>query len=138
MERREFLSILGIGGAAAVCSYCLGGCQTNNAVTNAPTNVNFTLDLTNPSYSALKSNGGYVYYGGVIVARLTNSSYVALSQTCTHQGATVVYDVNSNTFFCPSHGSIFGTDGSVIRGPAGSPLARYATSLNGNLLTVHS
>jgi cytochrome b6-f complex iron-sulfur subunit len=138
MDRREFLSTAGIGAAAITCSYCFGGCKTDNGVTGPPTNVDFTLDLTNASYTALKTVGGYLYNGGVIVARITNGSYVAVSQTCTHAGATVVYDVANNVFYCSAHGSIFGTDGSVMRGPAGSPLMRYTTSLNGNLLRVHS
>lgn len=138
MDRREFLSMLGIGSAVVACSYCLGGCQTGDSVTGPPTSVDFTLDLTNPAYSALNNIGGYVYNARVIVARIANGSYVALSQTCTHQGGTVTYNLNSNEFDCPVHGSTFATDGSVTRGPAGSPLARYTTSLNGTLLRVHS
>ena len=61
MHRKEFLSILGVGAAAVACSHCFGGCTNPNAGANitAPTNVDFTLDLTNPAYAALKSVGGY-------------------------------------------------------------------------------
>jgi cytochrome b6-f complex iron-sulfur subunit len=138
MERREFLSTLGIGAAALACSYCLAGCQSNDGVTNAPTNVDFTLDLTDPANSALKTNGGYVYKNGVIVTRTVTGAYVAVSSTCTHAGGTVFYDASGNRFHCPNHGSNFGTDGSVINGPAGSPLARYNTALSGNSLRVFS
>jgi cytochrome b6-f complex iron-sulfur subunit len=136
MDRKEFLATLGIGAAAIACSYCFGGCKSNDNVTGPPTNVDFTLDLNNAAYAALKNNGGYIYNAGVIVARTSTGSFVAVSQTCTHQGTTVQFD--GSQFVCPAHGSIFKTDGSVARGPAGSPLARYNTSLNGNSLRVYS
>jgi cytochrome b6-f complex iron-sulfur subunit len=126
MDRKEFLATLGIGAAAIACSYCFGGCNK----------ADFMLDLANAAYAALKSNGGYVYNGGVIVARTSTGSYVAVSQTCTHQGTMVQFD--GSQFTCPAHGSIFNTDGSVARGPAASPLAKYNTSLNGNSLRVYS
>ncbi|MEO8168310.1 MAG: Rieske (2Fe-2S) protein, partial [bacterium] len=128
----------GLGAAAVACTYCLGGCNPNNGVTDAPTNVDFTLDLTNPSYAALNGNGGYVYNGGLIVARIADGSYVALSQRCTHAGGTVQYNLNSNIFHCPVHGASFSTSGSVVAGPAGSPLQKYNTTLAGNSLRVYS
>jgi len=139
MDRKEFLSVLGLGVAAVACEMCLGGCNNPNAGMNitAPTNVDFTLDLTNPAWSSLKSVGAYVYNVGVIVAR-TSSGYVAVSQACTHQGSTVVFDPGSNSFFCPAHGSRFSLSGGVLNGPAGSPLGAYKTSLTGSSLRVYS
>ncbi len=136
MDRKEFLSTLGLGAAAATCTYCLGGCQASNDITG-PSNVNFTLDLTAQANTALNNPGGYVYKDGVIVARTPNG-FVAVSQTCTHQGSTIYYDLQSNEFFCPAHGSRFSTNGTVINGPAASNLTTYKTSLNGNLLKVTS
>ena len=138
MDRKEFLSTLGLGAAALACSYCLNGCKPLDNPITAPTNVDFTLDLTTPANAALNTNGGYLYQGGVIVARMASGTYVALSQTCTHAGGTVQYIASSNRFYCPSHGSVFGTDGSVVTGPASSPLARYTTTLTGTSLRVHS
>jgi len=139
MERKEFLSILGIGAAAVACSYCFGGCTNPNAGSNitAPANVDFTLDLTNAAYSALKNVGGYVYNAGVIVAH-AQSGYVAVSQSCTHQGTTIVFDAGGNSFFCPAHGSRFSLNGGVINGPAANALGSYKTALTGNSLRVYS
>ena len=103
----------------------------------APTNVDFTLDLTNPAWTGLAAAGGYVYNGGVIVAH-ASSGYVAVSQACTHQGSTILFDSSNNTFFCPAHGSRFSLTGGVLNGPAGSPLGTYKTSLTGNSLRVYS
>jgi len=138
MDRKEFLSTLGLGAAALACSYCLAGCKPLDNPITAPTNVDFTLDLTSPANAALNKNGGYIYQSGVIVARTTSGSYVAVSQTCTHAGGTVEYIASTNDFFCPSHGSNFATNGSVVNGPASSPLTRYTTVLTGTSLRVHS
>lgn len=136
MNRKEFISTVGMGAMALACSYCLG-CKTQDPI-SAPTNVDFTLDLTNPAYAALKTNGGYLYNGGVIVARTTSGAYVALSQACTHEGTAVVYLPANNQFYCQAHGSTFATNGAVTRGPAGSPLVAYKTTLTGNSLRVYS
>jgi cytochrome b6-f complex iron-sulfur subunit len=136
MDRKEFLSLLGISSAALALTYCFGGCQPMNNGPTAPTNVDFTLDLTNSANSSLNTNGGYVYHGGVIVARTVNGSYVAVSQYCTHAGGTVVYESRINDFYCPVHGSVFSTNGSVISGPASSALVKYNTSLSGDRKSV--
>jgi len=47
-------------------------------------------------------------------------SFHALSLTCPHLGCTV--EPTSSGFSCPCHGSRFGPDGAVLRGPALEPL----------------
>ncbi len=139
MDRKEFLALLGISSAGLALTYCFGGCQPGgSSVPTAPSNVDFTLNLTDPANSALNSNGGYVYNGGVIVARTVSGAYVAVSQYCTHAGGTVVYESRVNEFYCPVHGSVFSTNGSVVVGPAPSALVRYNTSLSGTSLRVYS
>jgi len=138
MDRKEFLSVFGMSVVAVTCSYCLAGCTNGDGVVNAPTNVDFTLDLTSPAYATLKNIGQYVYNGGVIVAHIANGTYVAVSQACTHQGTTVVYVLSDNQFYCPSHGSRFSTTGAVVRGPAGSAIVAYKTTLTGDSLRVFS
>ncbi len=140
MDRKDFLTSLGIGAVVLTCADCFQGCSPVNGpgIPAPPSNVNLSLDLTASANSALKSPGGYIYNGGLIIAHLTNGSYVALSQTCTHQGGTVQYLASSNVFFCPVHGSAFSTDGSVVNGPAGQALRKYNVSLSGTTLKVTS
>jgi cytochrome b6-f complex iron-sulfur subunit len=104
----------------------------------APQNVDFTLDLSNASYAALKTNGGYIYQDNIIIVRTSTGEIVALSDICTHTGCTVNFSNSSNDFLCPCHGSVFAIDGSVVRGPAPSPLKRYNTTINGNSLRIYS
>ena len=54
----------------------------------------------------------------------------------THNGCTVDYDDNSNKLECPCHGSEFSTSGSVLKGPASSPLETYMVTREGDILTI--
>jgi Rieske Fe-S protein len=63
----------------------------------------------------------------VVRTQLSPPAFIALSLICTHQGCDA--SVNSPTLIeCPCHGSQFGNDGQVIRGPAQLPLAQIRTS----------
>ena len=42
----------------------------------------------------------------------------------------------SNTLPCPCHGSVFNIDGSVMNGPASTPLRVYPASLDANKLVI--
>ena len=136
MDRKEFLSQLGMGAAGLVLFGCLGGCE-KDTVPAAPTNVNLTLDLTSTSYSKLLTPGQFAYTNnGIIVAQTNSGSYIAVSQYCTHQGVTVNYEATANDFYCSAHGSKFSATGAVVNGPAGSPLKQYTVTKTGNTLTI--
>jgi cytochrome b6-f complex iron-sulfur subunit len=137
MKRKEFLSTLGFTAVSVLCAQCLGGCQSPTDFAG-PTNIDFTLDLTASANHDLTLTGGSLYKSGIIIAHTNAGAYVAVSSTCTHAGSTVAFDAAGNLFHCPSHGSNFALDGSVINGPAGSPLTRYKTSLSGTSLRVYS
>ena len=140
MDRKQFLSLLGGGAAAASVLSCLEGCskQAVSANTSGPGNVNFTLDLTQPANAALQTAGGYLYSNGVIVAKTINGDYIAVQQSCTHESATLMYQGTSHRFYCDRHGATFSESGAVTNGPASRALKQYNTSLNGNQLRVYS
>jgi cytochrome b6-f complex iron-sulfur subunit len=46
-----------------------------------------------------------------------------LNAVCTHLGCVVPWSSANNKFICPCHGSQYGPDGAVVRGPAPLPLA---------------
>lgn len=138
MDRKEFLSMLGAGAAALIASPYLNGCGAagNPVAAAVPTKVDFTLDLGARANAALIADGGYVYNTGVIVARVSADTYVAVSSTCTHQGGTVYF--TNGDFYCPLHGSLFTANGARIAGPANAPLTQYKTALTGSSLRVYS
>jgi len=137
MDRKAFLSSIGLSAGTIFIASCLGGCSkgTANGTVTAPT-VDFNLDLSQPANAALNTAGGYLYANGVIVAKTLAGNIIAVSQACTHQGVTVQF-VKANTYFyCPSHGATFSDTGAVTGGPANSPLKQYAVSVNGSIISI--
>lgn len=134
MDRKEFLSQVGFGAASLFLINCLGGCSKSAAT---PASTDFTVHLNASGNAALKTAGGFVYTNGVVVAQTLAGKFIAVSQSCTHEGATVQYDASSDRFFCPAHGSVFADSGQVINGPAGRALTEYTVDVNGNSLHVH-
>ena len=142
MKRHEFFSTFGITAGmifmAPVLSSCskssdnspIGGSNSNS------TPVDFTLDLTLPANSVLNTNGGSLLKDVVIIAKTSAGIFVAVASVCTHQGSTIGFESSANRFHCPNHGSNFGTDGSVINGPALTALKKYNTALTGTSLRV--
>ena len=57
------------------------------------------------------------------VYRDDTGQLTAVSATCTHRGCTVAFNDAERSWDCPCHGSRFAPDGSVLHGPATSPLA---------------
>lgn len=135
MNRKQFISLLAVGSATTAISASLVSCAQNNSL--APTNVDFTIDLNNSAFAPLKTNGGSIYKGGVIVARTSSGGFLAFSQYCTHAGCTVNFD-GVNAFDCYCHGSVFNSSGNPVQGPAPSALTKYKTLLTGTSLRVYS
>src|SRR4051794_30764713 len=139
MDRKEFLSLLGFSSASIALASCLGGCSKNvSARTNAPSNVDFTLDLSQSANASLLTNGGYAYNNGVIVARTITGTYIAVQQVCTHENISVTYQAVNHRFYCDGHGATFNENGAVLSGPAPRALQTYNTALTGNSLRVYS
>jgi|688.fasta_scaffold13854_17 cytochrome b6-f complex iron-sulfur subunit len=144
MDRKEFLAQLGLTSAAIFAGACLGGCSKDDngggggSVPPPPTGVDFTINLSDAANANLGTAGGFIYRSNIIIARTLANTYIAVSQACTHQGTTVVYEGTNNRFFCSAHGSTFSNTGAVTTGPAAAPLARYNTALSGTNLRVFS
>lgn len=138
MDRKEFLSLIGLTTGGILLSTCFDACKKDDSSSTGKTSKDFTLDLTQTSNAPLQNNGGFVVSNGVIVARTTAGAYIAVASACTHQGTTVAFDAPNNRFHCSNHGSNFSTTGTVLNGPASSALQQFNTSLNGNSLRIFS
>lgn len=128
MDRQEFFRLVGISVGAIVLQQCLSGCNSNT--NSEPHPQELTINLNNGTYSSLRNRGSYIYQNGIIIAHTNQDSYIAVSQACTHQGTTVVFDAPTNTFVCANHGSVFSERGEVQKGPATKPLTVYVTQFN--------
>jgi cytochrome b6-f complex iron-sulfur subunit len=141
MTRRDLTQKVLIGATtiiilpSAICSCSKNEDPGPGGGGNTPRTI--TIDLTNPTYTALSAPGGQVIIQSVAVANVGNDNFVALSSVCTHQGGTVVYSLASNKFICQLHFSEFSTTGSVLLGPATTGLKSYAVTKSGDILTIN-
>ena len=81
------------------------------------------------SLRALKPGEGKILErNGQQVAAVRNAggSVTMVSAVCTHMGCLVDWNEAERTWDCPCHGSRFKPDGSVIAGPAETPLPKIA------------
>ncbi len=72
----------------------------------------------------------------IAVVRISATDASACSAICTHRGCTVGYDDKKGDLLCPCHGSVFGTDGHVITGPATLPLQKYTAAVTATGITI--
>ncbi|MDE2726481.1 MAG: Rieske (2Fe-2S) protein [Gemmatimonadota bacterium] len=70
----------------------------------------------------------------IILIRVDGDAYRALGSRCTHLGCEV--RPGKHALSCPCHGSVFDLEGKAIRGPAQSPLSRYAVDEEGTDLVI--
>jgi Rieske Fe-S protein len=126
---RDWMAAI-VGQAEASQSSALGAFQLS--LTSYP-----VLQQANGSVR-LKVPGMPVTFREIIVTRLANNQFYAVTSMCTHMGCTVnTYNASMGALPCPCHGSRFHADGTVLNGPAATALTRYTTQYDGaDLLTV--
>ena len=108
---------------------------SSTAVNSSPTTS--PSDAPDLSTSDVPVGGGAILADRkVVVTQPTAGSYKAFSAVCPHQGC-LVSDVSDGAINCNCHGSKFSaTDGSVVNGPANSPLAPVALTVPGTSLNL--
>jgi nitrite reductase/ring-hydroxylating ferredoxin subunit len=84
------------------------------------------------STSAVPDGGGTIISGkNIVITQPEAGTFKAFTAVCTHAGC-IVSAVSGGTINCPCHGSKFSIkDGSVVNGPASSPLAAVAIKVEG-------
>lgn len=137
MERRDFLSTLGVGAAAVLTLGCFNSCSKEDS--EVPTEVDFTINLDDAANAALKNTGGFVVRNSVVVARTIDDTYAAATVVCAHEGQRrIIYNDIANEWNCDVHGARFNIDGSRVNNVASRNLRVYNTSLEGNILRIFS
>jgi nitrite reductase/ring-hydroxylating ferredoxin subunit len=151
--RRAALAGAGLAGAALLAA-CSSGSSPSASVTGVPytppaggtTSTPPTTGTSSGAKSGSGSAGGTalgptseIAVGGgkiftaekVVVTQPTAGEYKGFSAVCTHQQC-LVDQISNGTIDCPCHGSKFSiTDGSVVAGPAPSPLPTAPVSVSG-------
>lgn len=132
LNRRAFLAKTVLASAAAALS---AGCGNgvfgpplpSHAAGSVPTGK---LTITVSRFPELATVDTLVQVDlerAVVRTQATPPAFAALSLICTHQGCDAAV-ASATLIECPCHGSQFGSDGHVVRGPAQLPLAQIATS----------
>jgi Rieske Fe-S protein len=71
----------------------------------------------------------------VVITQPAAGDFKCFTSICTHQGCTV--GEVTDTINCPCHGSMFSIeDGSVVGGPAPSPLEEFQLSVDGDQISL--
>jgi Rieske Fe-S protein len=141
LHRRSFVKTFALVSA----SVCLGGKHLKSLfiteVEAQSTSQIGIFRLSLDDFPDLQNNFGSVRltvpgmpptFPEIIVTRVSNTTFYAVTSRCTHQGCTVEpHGVFSQNLECPCHGSRFSPSGSVVRGPATAALTRYTVTFDG-------
>ena len=145
--RRGALAGIGIAGLAATLTACggsSGGSAAGGASSDGPgAPGGGSGSAQSGGGSALAStadipvDGGRVFSSArVVVTQPAAGQFKAFSAVCTH-AQCLVDQVANGTIDCPCHGSQFSIkDGSVVAGPAPSPLPGKAISVADGKITL--
>jgi nitrite reductase/ring-hydroxylating ferredoxin subunit len=136
--------------AGAACAAVLAGCSKYNSNNGgvagsqpAPATSSAAAPVGSGSGvaagpAALASTSDIPVGGGkiltdkkIVITQPQSGTFHAFSAVCTHAGCTVG-SVSGGTINCPCHGSRFNiTNGSVMNGPAASPLPPVSIKVQG-------
>ena len=132
LPRRTVLqgaALSGVGLALSACGHGQSAATPNGLIVSGPkitplatpSDAAPTVDALT-STSAVPVGGGVIIANTVVVTQPERGTFKAFSAICTHLGCPVS-NVTDGVIFCPCHNSQFSaSDGSVIVGPAPSPL----------------
>ncbi|MDJ0739996.1 MAG: Rieske 2Fe-2S domain-containing protein [Gammaproteobacteria bacterium] len=151
LGRREFIKQSATAVSAVTACLCgLSGCAAYTKVSNTPaaspaavTVDRGTLIVNLAKEPHLSEVGGAVKVlhadipDGVIIARIAQDRYAAVSLLCTHRGVELEYEHPRGHFQCPSlGGSVFALDGANVGGLAGRPLKDYDAIVENGMLSI--
>ncbi len=136
--RRAALAGAGLAGLAATLAACGGGSSSAaSGSTSGPGPAGSSGNAPLASTSEIPVGGGKVFSAEkVVVTQPTAGQFKAFSAVCTHMQC-LVDKVASGTIDCPCHGSEFSVkNGSVVSGPAPSPLPAQAIKVTGGKIRL--
>jgi nucleotide-binding universal stress UspA family protein/nitrite reductase/ring-hydroxylating ferredoxin subunit len=119
------LVVVGNKGISGARRFLLGSVP-NKVAHRMPADVLIAKTVDRTVDDLAPGHGGLVGAGGerLAVYRDEDGRLHALSPRCTHMGCTVDWNDSDRTWDCPCHGSRYGLDGEVIRGPAEKGLTK--------------
>jgi len=131
MPRRDFLGLASLWAAASTMLFALlGMARLPKAAVLASPSRKFRVALP----ESLTAGQPFVPPGRSVALFRDGDGVFAISTVCTHLGCIVKTEADG--FECPCHGSRFGPDGAVVKGPAPTRLPWRKVSISGGLCVV--
>ena len=100
------------------------------------TNRLLTIDLSSSAATGLKTVGGYIAQSGIVVAQTSAGSYVAVTQTCSHEPKKAII-FNKTEFYCTQHGARFDLNGKGKNSFGSKGITVYKVATDGKTLVVY-
>jgi len=129
--RRDFLGFSALAAAGGALFFGLLGMARLPKAAVLPS-LSRKYRLTLPE--SLAAGQAFLPPGRSVAVFRDGEGVYAISLTCTHLGCIV--KPTAAGFECPCHGSRFGHDGAVMRGPAPKALPWVGVSVAGGTITV--
>ena len=140
MDRRTFLSWVGLGWLAASLPVALVACNSETpSASSTPAAAPRDDGFVQVGTVAALEKGAIVLeessIGPVAVAR-NNGDLVAVNPTCTHKGCTVAWQP-SGEYVCPCHQAKYSPTGTILgTGPTTVPLKVLQAKIEGDAVLV--
>lgn len=126
LPRRDFLGLAALASAGSALLFALGGIlRLPKAAVLPQPSKKFTVRLPD----SLPPGEPFIPSQRPVMVFRDKAGVYAISAICTHLGCVVRKD--GDGLLCPCHGSRFGRDGSVERGPAPAALPWLAVTKTG-------
>ncbi len=160
MNRYDFLKSIGFRGAAlmAVMTSCVSEEDTfieaavydpnKKVVTGTGNSINVStpellviknqllnLKLSDATNASLLKIGGYIRKSNIVVAQVSENSFAAVTQLCTHEPKKDVI-FNKNEFYCTAHGAKFTLAGKGLNDTGRKGIQAYKVYTDGISLVV--
>jgi len=137
MNRKEFMSKLGVGAAFVLTTPCIIGCTKDEITEGEVPEIDFTVDLNDENI--LRSPGTFIIKNSIVIANNIDGQYIAATVKCTHEGLSQVrYDKFADNFECTAHGARFTQDGEGLNVNGAGGLTTYNVTQDGDILRVFS
>jgi len=132
-RRHALTGAAGLGLGLPVLAACGGDAGT---ATDPATDSSDSGGPLGPTSDVAVGGGTIFADQKVVVTQPSEGDFKAFTAVCTHQGC-LVGQVDGEEIQCPCHGSVFSIeDGSVLNGPATSPLSEVGISVEGDEISL--
>ncbi|MEA5470312.1 Rieske (2Fe-2S) protein [Spirulina sp. 06S082] len=148
MNRREFMSWVGVGMFASSLPVVLAACNSSNESSSIQkTETKIDTSIREDGFQALGTIEDLAEKGvitdkknaakSVLIFRHPDTEeIVAFDSMCTHQGCSVEFKAEEKLLVCPCHSSKYDLNGRVVAKPAPKPLTPFEIKQEDNLILV--